>query len=111
MLTRRLGDLGKKIHSGRSRNDQVLVDLKLFIRSELREVVELIQPLFDTLIELSEKYKNVLIPGYTHYQVAMPSSFGLWFGAYAESLVDDFKHFWIDLQDLEYLNETLNLQL
>lgn len=89
MLTRRLGDLGKKIHSGRSRNDQVLVDLKLFIRSELREVVELIQPLFDTLIELSEKYKHVLIPGYTHYQVAMPSSFGLWFGAYAESLVDD----------------------
>jgi argininosuccinate lyase len=89
MLTRRLGDLGKKIHSGRSRNDQVLVDLKLFIRSELREVVELISPLFDTLVELSEKYKNVLIPGYTHYQVAMPSSFGLWFGAYAESLVDD----------------------
>ncbi len=89
MLTRRLGDLGKKIHSGRSRNDQVLVDLKLFIRSELREVVELISPLFDTLIALSEKYKDVLIPGYTHYQVAMPSSFGLWFGAYAESLVDD----------------------
>lgn len=89
MLTRRLGDLGKKIHSGRSRNDQVLVDLKLFIRSELREVVELIQPLFDTLIKLSEEHKDVLIPGYTHYQVAMPSSFGLWFGAYAESLVDD----------------------
>lgn len=89
MLTRRLGDLGKKIHSGRSRNDQVLLDLKLFIRTEIREVVELIHPLFNTLLELSEKHKDVLIPGYTHYQVAMPSSFGLWFGAYAESLVDD----------------------
>ncbi len=89
MLTRRLGDVGKKIHSGRSRNDQVLVDLKLFTRAELREVVELIQPLFKQLITLSETYKDVLIPGYTHYQVAMPSSFGLWFGAYAESLVDD----------------------
>jgi argininosuccinate lyase len=89
MLTQRLGDVGKKIHSGRSRNDQVLVDLKLFTRTELREVVELIVPLFKQLLSLSEQYKNVLIPGYTHYQVAMPSSFGLWFGAYAESLVDD----------------------
>ena len=89
MLTKRLGDVGKKIHSGRSRNDQVLVDLKLFTRTELREVVELIVPLFEQLVTLSEQYKEVLIPGYTHYQVAMPSSFGLWFGAYAESLVDD----------------------
>ena len=89
ILTNRLGEVGKKIHSGRSRNDQVLVDLKLYTRAELMEVVELIQPLFDKLIEQSEKYKDVLIPGYTHYQVAMPSSFGLWFGAYAESLVDD----------------------
>jgi argininosuccinate lyase len=91
ILTRRLGEMGKKIHSGRSRNDQVLLDMKLFIRSELREVVDLIQPLFATLIELSERYKHVLLPGYTHYQVAMPSSFGLWFGAYAESLVDDLQ--------------------
>ena len=89
MLTRSLGDSGKKIHSGRSRNDQVLVDLKLFIRSELQSVVELTDNLFTTLIAQSEKYKNVLMPGYTHLQVAMPSSFGLWFGAYAESLVDD----------------------
>jgi argininosuccinate lyase len=89
ILTERLGDVGKKIHSGRSRNDQVLVDLKLFTRTELREVVELIMPLFDQLQSLSEQYKDVMIPGYTHYQVAMPSSFGLWFGAYAESLVDD----------------------
>jgi argininosuccinate lyase len=91
ILTRRLGELGKKIHSGRSRNDQVLLDMKLFIRTELREVVELIIPLIDTLIALSEKHKNVLLPGYTHYQIAMPSSFGLWFGAYAESLVDDLQ--------------------
>ncbi len=91
MLTRRLGDVGKKIHSGRSRNDQVLVDLKLFTREEIRGVVELIHPLFKQLITLSEQYKDVLIPGYTHYQVAMPSSFGLWFGAYAESLVDDLQ--------------------
>jgi len=91
ILTERLGDVGKKIHSGRSRNDQVLVDLKLYIRSELREVVELIQPLFEQLIDLSEEHKDVLIPGYTHYQTAMPSSFGLWFGAYAESLVDDME--------------------
>lgn len=89
MLTRRLGDMGKKIHSGRSRNDQVLLDLKLFTRTQLREVVEYIQPLFELLLSLSEEHKEVLIPGYTHYQVAMPSSFGLWFGAYAESLVDD----------------------
>lgn len=89
MLTRSLGDIGKKIHSGRSRNDQVLVDLKLFIRSELQSVVGLTDNLFTTLIAQSEKYKNVLMPGYTHLQVAMPSSFGLWFGAYAESLVDD----------------------
>ena len=91
ILTRRLGEMGKKIHSGRSRNDQVLLDLKLFIRTELREVVELLQPLIETLIDLSEKYKHVLLPGYTHYQVAMPSSFGLWFAAYAESLVDDLQ--------------------
>ncbi len=89
MLTRKLGDVGKKIHSGRSRNDQVLVDLKLFIRSELQSVVELTHTLFTSLIAQSEKYKHILMPGYTHLQVAMPSSFGLWFGAYAESLVDD----------------------
>ena len=89
MLTRRLGDIGKKIHSGRSRNDQVLVDLKLFTRARLRQIVEKTAKLFDTLIAQSEKYKQVLMPGYTHLQVAMPSSFGLWFAAYAESLVDD----------------------
>ena len=89
MLTRRLGDVGKKIHSGRSRNDQVLVDLRLFIRSELESVVEQLTALFKALVEQSNRYKNVLMPGYTHLQVAMPSSFGLWFGAYAESLVDD----------------------
>lgn len=89
MLTRRLGDTGKKIHSGRSRNDQVLVDLKLFTRHELQEVCESVKELFDALIEQSEKHKEVLMPGYTHLQVAMPSSFGLWFGAYAESLTDD----------------------
>ncbi len=89
MLTRKLGDMGKKIHSGRSRNDQVLLDLKLFIRAELRQTVEAVSGLFEQLLALSERYKNVLIPGYTHYQIAMPSSFGLWFGAYAESLVDD----------------------
>lgn len=91
ILTKRLGEVGKKIHSGRSRNDQVLVDLKLFTRTELRDVVDLILPLFQQLIKLSEQYKDVLMPGYTHYQVAMPSSFGLWFGAYAESLVDDME--------------------
>ena len=89
MLTRALGDIGKKIHSGRSRNDQVLVDLKLFTRRQIRAVVDDIQELFDTLQQQSERYKDVLMPGYTHLQVAMPSSFGLWFGAYAESLVDD----------------------
>ena len=89
MLTRRLGDTGKKIHSGRSRNDQVLVDLKLFIRSRIEDVTKAMTRLFNTLLEQSERYKDVLLPGYTHLQVAMPSSFGLWFGAYAESLVDD----------------------
>ncbi|MDE6191468.1 MAG: argininosuccinate lyase [Muribaculum sp.] len=89
MLTRRLGDTGKKIHSGRSRNDQVLVDLKLFIRSRIEDVTKAMTRLFDTLLKQSDRYKNMLLPGYTHLQVAMPSSFGLWFGAYAESLVDD----------------------
>ena len=89
LLTQRLGDVGKKIHSGRSRNDQVLVDLKLFTRRQLRHIVEDVHALFTALQEQSERYKNVLMPGYTHLQVAMPSSFGLWFGAYAESLVDD----------------------
>ena len=89
MLTRRLGDIGKKIHSGRSRNDQVLVDLKLFTRDQLRRVAEAVMRLFNELQKQSERYKNVLMPGYTHLQVAMPSSFGLWFGAYAESLADD----------------------
>ena len=91
MLTRRLGDVGKKIHSGRSRNDQVLVDLKLFTRSKIRETVDNVVALFDVLIAQSERYKDVLLPGYTHLQVAMPSSFGLWFGAYAESLTDDLQ--------------------
>ncbi len=86
-----LGEVGKKLHSGRSRNDQVLLDLKLFTRSKLQEVVSAVKDLFDTLQAQSEKYKNVLIPGYTHLQVAMPSSFGLWFGAYAESLLDDMQ--------------------
>ncbi|MDR1896229.1 MAG: argininosuccinate lyase [Prevotellaceae bacterium] len=89
MLTRELGDVGKKIHSGRSRNDQVLVDIKLFFKSEITELAALTEQLFDTLIELSERYKDILMPGYTHFQIAMPSSFGLWFGAYAETLVDD----------------------
>lgn len=89
MLTRKLGDMGKKIHSGRSRNDQVLVDLKLFTRDIIREVAEAVRDLFAELQQQSERYKNVLMPGYTHLQVAMPSSFGLWFGAYAESLADD----------------------
>ena len=89
MLTRALGDIGKKIHSGRSRNDQVLVDLKLFTRARLREVVDEVKTLFDELIQQSEANKDVLMPGYTHLQIAMPSSFGLWFGAYAESLTDD----------------------
>ena len=89
MLTQKLGDMGKKIHSGRSRNDQVLVDLKLFTRHELKEVVDHVKILFDELLQKSNQYKEVLMPGYTHLQIAMPSSFGLWFGAYAESLVDD----------------------
>ncbi len=89
MLTRRLGDTGKKIHSGRSRNDQVLVDLKLFTRHELQEVCTAVKELFDALIGQSTRHKEILMPGYTHLQVAMPSSFGLWFGAYAESLADD----------------------
>jgi argininosuccinate lyase len=91
LLTQRIGDAGKKIHSGRSRNDQVLVDLKLFFRHKLQEVVEATNRLFNQLIQLSEQHKDVLLPGYTHLQVAMPSSFGLWFGAYAEGLVDDLE--------------------
>lgn len=89
LLTRKLGDMGKKIHSGRSRNDQVLVDLKLFTRAQLQDIAEEVRVLFEELQAQSERYKGVLMPGYTHLQVAMPSSFGLWFGAYAESLVDD----------------------
>lgn len=89
MLTRKLGNIGKKIHSGRSRNDQVLLDLKLFTRSKIKAVVEAIDDVFRILIRQSETYKDVLMPGYTHLQIAMPSSFGLWFGAYAESLADD----------------------
>jgi argininosuccinate lyase len=89
LLTQKLGDVGKKIHAARSRNDQVLVDIKLFLRNELEELVKAIQPFFDLLQTQSEKYKDHLLPGYTHLQLAMPSSFGLWFGAYAESFVDD----------------------
>jgi argininosuccinate lyase len=88
-LTRKLGDVGKKIHSGRSRNDQVLVDIKLFLRHEIQQIVHEVKNLFDLLIKQSEQFKSYLLPGYTHFQLAMPSSFGLWFGAYAESLVDD----------------------
>lgn len=91
MLTRKLGDIGKKIHSGRSRNDQVLVDLKLFLRDELQRVAGDVVRLFDRLQALSEEHRDVLMPGYTHLQIAMPSSFGLWFGAYAETLVDDMQ--------------------
>ena len=91
MLTRRLGDTGKKIHSGRSRNDQVLLDLKLFTRAKIQEIVQAVSELFDVLIAQSDRYKDVLLPGYTHLQIAMPSSFGLWFGAYAESLADDLQ--------------------
>jgi argininosuccinate lyase len=91
ILTRRLGDIGKKIHSGRSRNDQVLIDLKLYMRHEIEAIVKAVRELFDMLQTQSERYCNVLMPGYTHLQVAMPSSFGLWFGAYAESLVDDLQ--------------------
>ena len=89
MLTQKLGDMGKKIHSGRSRNDQVLIDLKLYTRHELKEIVDSVKILFDELIDKSNQYKDVLMPGYTHLQIAMPSSFGLWFGAYAEGLADD----------------------
>jgi len=89
MLTRKLGDIGKKIHSGRSRNDQVLLDLKLFTRARIRELVRLNGDLFEVLIDRSNRYKDILMPGYTHLQIAMPSSFGLWFAAYAESLADD----------------------
>jgi len=91
LLTRALGDTGKKIHSGRSRNDQILLDLKLFTRAQIQELVTLVSALFDVLIAQSERYKDVLMPGYTHLQIAMPSSFGLWFGAYAESLADDLE--------------------
>lgn len=91
MLTQNIGDAGKKIHSGRSRNDQVLVDLRIFLRSAIHSVVDEIIPLFNTLQRLSERHKDILMPGYTHLQIAMPSSFGLWFGAYAESLVDDMQ--------------------
>ncbi len=91
LLTNMIGDAGKKIHSGRSRNDQVAVDIKLFLRAEVLAVKAEVQQLFDLLIEQSEKFKDKLLPGYTHLQIAMPSSFGLWFGAYAESLVDDME--------------------
>lgn len=91
LLTRRLGEVGKKIHAGRSRNDQVLVDIKLFLRDRLRMLAGDVRALFDRLQELSELYKDVLMPGYTHLQIAMPSSFGLWFGAYAETLTDDMR--------------------
>jgi len=91
LLTRSLGDIGKKIHSGRSRNDQVLLDLKLYTRAAIKETFDAVQELFDVLISQSNRYKEVLMPGYTHLQVAMPSSFGLWFGAYAESLTDDLQ--------------------
>lgn len=91
MLTRKLGDVGKKIHSGRSRNDQVLLDLKLFTRAQIQEIADAVEDLFHVLIHQSEQFKDVLMPGYTHLQIAMPSSFGLWFGAYAESLVDDMQ--------------------
>jgi argininosuccinate lyase len=89
LLTQNLGDIGKKIHSARSRNDQVLVDIKLFLRNEIEELVRSVLPFFELLQLQSEKYKDDLLPGYTHLQLAMPSSFGLWFGAYAESLTDD----------------------
>ena len=91
MLTRQLGDMGKKIHSGRSRNDQVLLDLKLFTRAKIQQIVKSAENLFQVLLEQSNRYKHILMPGYTHLQIAMPSSFGLWFGAYAESLVDDLR--------------------
>lgn len=90
-LTRKIGEAGKKIHSGRSRNDQVAVDIKLFLRSEIQKLKSEVKTLFDLLISLSDRYKDDLLPGYTHLQIAMPSSFGLWFGAYAESLIDDLE--------------------
>jgi argininosuccinate lyase len=89
LLTKKLGDVGKKIHSGRSRNDQVLVDIKLYLRHEIEEITVHVKTLFDLLLQLSDQHRDKLLPGYTHLQLAMPSSFGLWFGAYAESLVDD----------------------
>ena len=91
MLTQKLGDVGKKIHSGRSRNDQVLVDLRLFFREEIQSISELVKTLFEKLQSVSEQHKDVLMPGYTHTQIAMVSSFGLWFGAFAESLADDLQ--------------------
>ncbi|MCQ2134718.1 MAG: argininosuccinate lyase [Bacteroidales bacterium] len=91
MLTRKLGDLGKKVHTGRSRNDQVMVDLKLFGRAEIEKTVRKMESVFEVLQRKSEEYKDIIIPGYTHLQVAMPSSFGMWFGAYAESLTDDMQ--------------------
>ncbi len=91
MLTEMVGEAGKKIHSGRSRNDQVLVDLKLFLRERVRRIVMSVERLFIKLQELSQEHRDVLMPGYTHMQIAMPSSFGLWFGAYAESLADDME--------------------
>ncbi|MEI6410651.1 MAG: argininosuccinate lyase [Bacteroidota bacterium] len=91
LLTRRIGEAGKRIHAGRSRNDQVAVDIKLFLRAEIQDVTKLVRALFDLLLELSERHKDHLLPGYTHLQIAMPSSFGLWFGAYAESLADDME--------------------
>jgi len=91
LLTRRIGETGKKIHAGRSRNDQVAVDIKLYLRAEMQEVKTLTIRLFDQLLDLSEQHRDILLPGYTHLQIAMPSSFGLWFGAYAESLVDDLE--------------------
>ena len=91
MLTKKLGEMGKKVHTGRSRNDQVLVDMKLYARAEIKKTAEKVRQLFDILQQKSEQYKDLLMPGYTHLQVAMPSSFGLWFGAYAESLCDDMQ--------------------
>src|SRR5574337_901073 len=91
LLTERIGDVGKKIHSGRSRNDQVAVDIKLYLRAEVQNIKDEVKQFFDLLVQQSEKFKDKLFPGYTHLQIAMPSSFGLWFGAYAESLVDDLE--------------------
>jgi hypothetical protein len=111
MLTQKLGDMGKKIHSGRSRNDQVLVDLKLFTRHELKEIVDAVKILFDELIQKSNQYKNVLMPGYTHLQVAMPSSFGLWFGAYAEGLADDMLFLQAACRNQILYNNNLSLRI